>query len=721
MPLRGEGKTETNHRPKHLPVGKTLIVIKNYRKGCPARVAALTVTFVALLMPVAAAAGRHAAFPAIGPEKTATDPRRTATDPDSTIAHTRLHEAVIEGAKRVSAVTSSVPVAIIDSAAILRRGITDIGDAMRRLTGVNLRDYGGAGGLKTVSVRSLGAGHTAILLDGMPVGDVRSGQPDISRFSTSRLSSLSLSIGDSPHLLAPVRSLAAATLSIDTPMPRLRQKIQATGGLNFGSFGMVNPSFSLDAPLRGNTAVALSSDFFHAVNDYPFTLENGVDTHRETRTNSRMQAWNAAAALTSGNERTGCISAKATYYNSHRRLPGAVRYYTNKATERIAEQQATGQLMWRRKGEMLNLMAGAKYDWQESLYRNIDAQYPGGELREHYFQQEAYATAGAELKAGIVSAAYAADFFHNALRSNQKTDRRASRDALLQSLSLRLQTARIEATARAIGHLYWNHREEGRPSATVRRITPSASLAFALLRREALTLRLRGHWQQMFRVPTFTESYYRHIGSQTLRPELTSQWGGGLTLALRSATPLPLSLTLTADAYSNRVKDRISAVPVTIYSWRMENIGRLHAAGIDLSLDLRLQLAAKHSLSLASGYSYQRVRDLTPTSSKNYGKAPAYTPSHYGSASASWENPWANLSLHLTACGERWATNEHTRTTQLPAYAEMGISAWRNFRIWGTKLTARTDVINLLDKQYQIVRLYPMPGRSFTIGLKAEF
>ena len=628
---------------------------------------------------------------------------------------------MIEGTRRVSAATASVPVAIIDSAAILRRGITDIGDAMRRLPGVSLRDYGGAGGLKTVSVRSFGASHTAILLDGMPLSDVRSGQPDISRFSTAGLSSLSLSIGDSPGLLTPVRALAAATLSIDTPMPRQRQKLKARGGLTAGSFGTANPSFSLDAPIGGNTAVALSSDFFHAVNDYPFTLENGVDTHREHRTNSRMQAWNAAAALTSESGRMGKISAKATYYNSHRRLPGAVRYYTNKATERLAEQQAAAQLMWRRRGEVLSLMAGAKYDWQESLYRNIDAQYPGGELREHYFQQETYATAGAELKVGILSAAYAADFFHNALRSNQKTDRRASRDALLQSLSLRLKWENIEATARGVGHLYWNHREDGRQAAAVRRITPSASLALVLLRCEALALRLRAHWQQLFRVPTFTESYYRHIGSQNLRPELTSQWGAGLTFALSSASPLPLSLTLTADAYSNRVKDRISAVPITIYSWRMENIGRLRAEGIDLSLNLQLQLAAEHSLSLTSGYSYQRVRDLTPTSSGNYGKAPAYTPSHYGSASASWENPWANLSLHLTACGERWATNEHTRTTQLPAYAEMGVAAWRNFRIRRTKITVRADAINLLDKQYQIVRLYPMPGRSFTIGLKAEF
>ena len=61
-----------------------------------------------------------------------------------------LGTAEVTAARRVAGISASAPVQRIDSAAITLRGITDMGDAMRRFAGVNLRDYGGAGGLKTI-------------------------------------------------------------------------------------------------------------------------------------------------------------------------------------------------------------------------------------------------------------------------------------------------------------------------------------------------------------------------------------------------------------------------------------------------------------------------------------------------------------------------------------------------------------------------------------------
>lgn len=84
-----------------------------------------------------------------------------------------LGTAEVTAARRVAGIATAVPVQRIDSADIVQRGITDTGDALRRFSGVNLRDYGGAGGLKTVSVRGLGAGHTAVTYDGLSVNDTR--------------------------------------------------------------------------------------------------------------------------------------------------------------------------------------------------------------------------------------------------------------------------------------------------------------------------------------------------------------------------------------------------------------------------------------------------------------------------------------------------------------------------------------------------------------------
>ena len=46
---------------------------------------------------------------------------------------------------------------------------TSVADALKYFAGVQIKDYGGLGGLKTVNVRSLGAQHVGIYIDGIRV------------------------------------------------------------------------------------------------------------------------------------------------------------------------------------------------------------------------------------------------------------------------------------------------------------------------------------------------------------------------------------------------------------------------------------------------------------------------------------------------------------------------------------------------------------------------
>ena len=50
-----------------------------------------------------------------------------------------------------------------------KSGFRSVGDAVRFLSGVTVKDYGGVGGLKTVSVRGLGAMHTNVSYDGISI------------------------------------------------------------------------------------------------------------------------------------------------------------------------------------------------------------------------------------------------------------------------------------------------------------------------------------------------------------------------------------------------------------------------------------------------------------------------------------------------------------------------------------------------------------------------
>ena len=61
---------------------------------------------------------------------------------------------------------------------------------------------------------------------------------------------------------------------------------------------------------------------------------------------------------------------------------------------------------------------------------------------------------------------------------------------------------------------------------------------------------------------------------------------------------------------------------------------------------------------------------------------------------------------------------EHYDGTRIDAYFECSASVSRSFN-WGRNtVEARFDVLNILDRQYEVVRLYPMPGRSYMLTLK---
>lgn len=85
-----------------------------------------------------------------------------------------------------------------------------VSDAVKHFAGVTVKDYGGIGGLKTVSLRSLGAQHTTVSYDGIAVTDCQTGQVDIGRFSLENVDRLMLSNGQNDQIFQPARLFASA-------------------------------------------------------------------------------------------------------------------------------------------------------------------------------------------------------------------------------------------------------------------------------------------------------------------------------------------------------------------------------------------------------------------------------------------------------------------------------------------------------------------------------
>lgn len=630
-----------------------------------------------------------------------------------------LGTALVTGSRPDAPWRAAVSVQRLDSAALRLRGVTDMADALRRFAGVNLRDYGGAGAMKTLSVRGLGAAHTAVSYDGLPVSEAQGGQVDLSRYTLGSIGTLTLTTAGADSLLVPVSALAAAHLAL-TPRQAAPHSRCWAATLTTGAFGMLAPRLEADMPVGHSGTLSVDAEAAFAQNNYRYTLYNGLATERLCRNHSRTDDATADAAYIQPLD-GGTWTTRLRYTYSLRQLPGPVAYYTERGTAHLQEQTAMAQTMLRRGHGAWQVMAGAKYYFGESLYADIDAQYPGGRNDLRYRQQHAYATAGVQYDWGPWQVAAAMDGSRQFMVGNTADTRRAERLGWLQHLSVRYAQGRLTATARLTGHHYAHHRLLALTQHDTYRLTPSAALTWTVLQRPGLTLMGRANAQEMFRMPTFDEVSRYHLGAAPLRPERTRQAGLGLTLHAAPDMAWHPVVTLTADAYAARVTDRILSVPYNLFVWRTANVERVSSSGADATLECRIEPRISHRVMLSATYAYLRAADRSLPGSTGYGHQLAYTPRHSASASLAYDGPQGLVCLHLTAASARWSTTEHTPTTRLPGYAVAGVSLSRPFTLGRVRMEAGFDVTNILNKDYAVVRRYPMPGRAWQLRLKAAW
>lgn len=631
----------------------------------------------------------------------------------------QLREVTITESRRQHEVKSTAPLYIIDREQMLTLGVTDVADALHRIPGVTLRDYGGAGGLKTVSVRGFGAKHTGVSYDGILLSDCQSGEIDLSRYSLDNVEQLSLVIGDNDDIFIPARNAStSAVLNIQTiGMPDADSKPHLTAQMKVGSFGYVNPFLRYEQNLNENLAFSVAGEYTYAENDYPFELRNVTVVTHEQRTNSRMNQGHAEMNLVWKIDNLNTLSGKIYYYDNNRQLPGQVHYYTDVNKETLRDRNFFAQVQYlKRSLSGLSLKWNTKFNWNASIYH--DPLTPNNYNDASYWQREAY-TSVAVLY--VPSESWAFDYsgdlaFNNLNGSAERTvSNNPFRLSLLQSLTAKYHSGRLTALARLLHSVYLNESKGGPSARNMRKLSPSVSLSYKLLEDEELLL--RASYKNIFRSPTFNESYYFHYGSTDLLPETTDQLNLGVTW-LRESDQWGVNMTL--DGYYNHVNDMIVAVPYNMFIWTCVNVGKVNVLGADVTVQASRQLAEGHSLQLSGSYSYQQAENRTNSESPYYGNQIAYIPKHSGSAAVGWDNPWANLSVHLTGVSSRWANNQHYEGTEIEGYWDMGLTVYRHFRWKDQCLEARMDVKNVLNKQYEIVRFYPMPGRSWQVSVKYQ-
>ncbi|MCP3893240.1 MAG: TonB-dependent receptor [Bacteroides sp.] len=634
----------------------------------------------------------------------------------------QLQDVTVKARRTPQRMAVASPLQTINRKEIEGLGLQNMGDAVRRFTGASVKDYGGIGGLKTISVRSLGAEHTAVAYDGVAVSNCQAGQIDIGRFSLDDVDLLSLSIGQDNNLMQSARLFASAgVLSVYSrnPLDGTQKSHLLKAQLKTGSFGFLNPSLKWVQRIAPRTTYSISGNFLRADGGYPFTLINGKYTTKEKRKNSDIQSWHTEANLYYTLKDSSRVDMKAYYYDSERGLPGSVVLYNDQANERLWDKNFFVQTRYKKYfSQQWALQLQAKYNYSWNKYEDTDVKYEGGKQTDRNKQQEYYVSATALYQpfAGF-SASLATDVAVNTLDNNLPDSPSPVRFTSLSALNIRYRWKGLTATATAVNTWVTEHVKQGEKPADRRRLSPAFSLMYRPFAEQSLYLRLM--YKDTFRVPTFNDLYYLRMGNTGLRPEKAREYNVGITW-----NGAPFSFTdyvmVTVDGYYNKVNDKIVAFPST-YVWKMMNFGKVDVTGIDVTLRTGMSVSDRLQLLFTAGYTYQKAIDVTDPTAKNYKEQIPYSPKHSGNIGLLAENDWVNLGYSLTGVGKRYSLPQNLVENQIDGYLEHTLSASRSFLLKSCKLTVQAELVNLTNEQYDIIKYYPMPGRSFRVTGRIEF
>ena len=644
---------------------------------------------------------------------------RAQTDVD-TLAHRMLDDVEVTAHAPSHSVTSAMPTREISRERMRRLGLTALPDALRQLAGVTVRDYGGIGGMKTVSVRNLGAHHTAFSYDGIVVGNTQAGQIDLSHYQLDNVSRLSFAVGQETSLLQSARHYASAgVVSVVTDEEPSPLRVSLRGG----AFGYVSPRVRCHRRLSDATALTLDGAFLRADGSYPFTLRNGRFTTRERRQGSDVTVWQGEANLRHHFADGGRLHVKAQGHHSERGLPGSVVLYNPNNRERMWDEDFAFQALYIRElganpqpsafnsQTPWSLAVRMRYDHSWSHYDDINVKYADGRQTDLNSQSEYYTSATlAWQPRKSLGMALAEDVIYNTLRNNIYDGVRPHRLTSLTALTAFGKWNRLTANASLMATR--SHRSP--QDAYEGHWGTSCGLLF----RMGGGASLRAMMKQTFRQPSFNDLYYRRFGNVNLRPEKAAMYGVGITWS--GSIYRNVYVETTVDGYYNHVRDKIVAFPTT-YVWRMMNLGRVDITGLDATLEAQWSPVSRWSVDITAAYTLQQAVDKTDRRQSFYGQQIPYTPRHSGTASAVVSTPLVDIGYSLQACGERYSALLHNADARMKPYAEHNVTLSRSFRLRRCQLALSASLMNLTDEQFDIIQFYPMPGRHWQAGVVMSF
>jgi vitamin B12 transporter len=620
---------------------------------------------------------------------------RADTPADSTISYS-APEVVVTGTRIPQAFTRMPGlVSVLSRADIQALPGTRVADALEAVSGASFRSYGSGASVQTLSLRGLPPEHTLVLIDGERASSFQNGFFDFGLLPLANVERIEVAQGGLSALYG--ADAIGGAVNIITKRPP--EKPSASASQTIGSAGY--SAFELQGGAQaGPASMRLSLRREQSRGDYSFRFTDGTSTSDASRRGEdfRLSTADARVDLSAGSSLR--FSVTGSYSDADRGSPGPF-------TDRLA---SGGARLYDKEG---SVRLGGVYEASADLEVRLDGS--ASSSRETYTDPKLIhgeptrttttgnafiLTPSVRWKGadGLILDA-GGEFTQASIRGDElSTAHRSGRSAFAS-----LEYKAFDEAGPVKDLLIVPAARYDSYSDVPGDVSPRLGLSFGLFDRQLL--RLRSSVSKSYHVPTFNDMYWITGGNPNLRPERSVSFDAGLHSRLQLLGTLDLDLS----AFNVSTRDRIVWVPGNSGLWSPRNYAAVRSRGVEGTVGwsgfgdiLRLELNSTLLSTLKESADYPG----DPTQ----GKELIYTPRQTTHLTGTLAWGGATIALRYTWSSYRFTTEVNDRF--LPAYGVAGAALGYSLGAGPTTVRAKVELTNLLNEDYQVIALYPMPLRQ---------
>lgn len=600
----------------------------------------------------------------------------------------------------------------------------DLGHLLQHTAGITIRDYGGLGGMKTLSMRGLGGEHTKLVVNNQPVNNAQTGQADFGRIQLDNIDEVTVVVGDHQDFLRPVSAqLMGSSIHVKTFENSFSsKKLNIRASSMYGSFGQKEATLGVKKG-GDNYFVAATGKYRDVKGNYTYELQGAEGVEERERENNAFNEYFFAVGggykfSNANTKNRHAVKINAQFDGADKELPGAVILYNSNADEILQTENYRMGGTYSFYGD--NLKSRIYFTHYDQSLRYFDPSYWNAQgFIDNRFSTSNNAGGGNMVyDINDLQFALGTSLENSQLMSSRSDIGLPQRNVANSMVSLRYSNKWFIAKTSFVHQFYQDKNRSLTHGKEYHRFNPQVSISST----DSLfkTIQLKAWYKKSMRPPSFNELYYSQIGNLSLEPEETHQINAGL---LYNKQIKKISINGSVSAYSNWVTNKILALPTqNLFVWSISNIGRVHVLGTDFQAGLEHQVSTAFSWGVSATATLQNVTDQSDPNSPTFGHQIAYTPRITGNATLTANYKKIALNGTFFYVGERYSLNQNVSANRLSPFSLIDVSASYALQLKKKHtLKIQGGVRNLPNTSYSFIRSFVMPGRNYFIKLSYEF